>query len=402
MELHRDDNELIAELRALRPIPHPVFAAELDERAAAGFPRAGRWPSLAFDSDPNRLQAFSRALSRLQAVPRRRLLAPGGAVALAAIAVATAVVVTSEGGPTPTSPPRPQPMAAGTTQAAGQSGAGAEGSLLGLSRKAVPAGLQANPGSSGATAGHVAVAPSAVEPFASSGPGPYASHVAHRDVERTAQIALAARPADVRDDAAQVFEAVHAYHGIVLSSSVREGAPGEAGANFDLLIPSGRLADAMAALSAIAEVRSRHESTADVTAPAIALGERLRDARATISSLLAQLAGAETEAERAILEARLHGERQTEAVIKARLAALRRRTHLSGISLRIESGGDAGNAGSGWGFGSALGDAGRILSVAAGVTLIGLAVLAPLALILLLAWLAQRAWIRRSRQHALG
>lgn len=38
MEPLRDDL-LIADLQALRPTPRPQFAAELDERAAAGFPR---------------------------------------------------------------------------------------------------------------------------------------------------------------------------------------------------------------------------------------------------------------------------------------------------------------------------------------------------------------------------
>ena len=42
MEPYKDDNDLAAELRALRPEPRPEFAAELDERAAAGFPRRSR------------------------------------------------------------------------------------------------------------------------------------------------------------------------------------------------------------------------------------------------------------------------------------------------------------------------------------------------------------------------
>ena len=35
------------------------------------------------------------------------------------------------------------------------------------------------------------------------------------------------------------------------------------------------------------------------------------------------------------------------------------------------------------------------------MTLIGLAVLAPIALIALLGWAAQRAWVRRSRERVL-
>ena len=71
---------------------------------------------------------------------------------------------------------------------------------------------------------------------------------------------LGADPSQVPDDAAKVFEAVHTYNGIVLSSSVRGGSPGHAGAVFDLLIPSAKLGGALAALSEIGEVRSRQEA----------------------------------------------------------------------------------------------------------------------------------------------
>ena len=37
-KLLEDDTDLAAALRALRPTPRPEFAAELDARAAAGFP----------------------------------------------------------------------------------------------------------------------------------------------------------------------------------------------------------------------------------------------------------------------------------------------------------------------------------------------------------------------------
>jgi len=37
-----DDDTLFAELRELRPTPRPEFTAELDERAAAAFPRRDR------------------------------------------------------------------------------------------------------------------------------------------------------------------------------------------------------------------------------------------------------------------------------------------------------------------------------------------------------------------------
>src|SRR5690349_8653202 len=84
METPRDrDDRLAEDVRALRPTPHPQFAAELDERVAAGFPRRSRlrWPSF----------------NRLRAIPPRRLLIPAGGIAVLAIAVTTAVIVTNGG-----------------------------------------------------------------------------------------------------------------------------------------------------------------------------------------------------------------------------------------------------------------------------------------------------------------
>ena len=40
--------------------------------------------------------------------------------------------------------------------------------------------------------------------------------------------------------------------------------------------------------------------------------------------------------------------------------------------------------------------------IAAGVAIVSLAVVGPLALIALLAWLGRRAWVRRGRERALG
>ena len=81
---------------------------------------------------------------------------------------------------------------------------------------------------------------------------------------------------------------------------------------------------------------------------------------------------------------------------------LRRQTHLSSVFLRIETGGAAAEDGGSWGVGDGLDEAGHIIAVAAGVTVIALAILAPLALIVLLVWLARRAWVTRSRERALG
>ncbi len=400
MEPFRDDNDLAAELRALRPRPRPEFAAELDERAAAGFPRR----SARSDSP------LAGLFSRLRAMPPRRLALSGGAVALATIAAATIVVAATEPKTDPASLARlsPEkhfaspsgPMASGVgsgNHSSSKPSSGQESSSV-IYGTAVPS-AQGSLGSgvSGANAGGVASTES------SGGAGPYASNAGHRDIERSAEMVLGADPSKVNSDAAQVFDAIHAVNGIVLSSSVTGGVAGHAGARFELLIPAAKLGDALADFSAIDTVVSRHEATDDITAPTVRTSEHLRDSRATIDGLLVQLAGADSNEERAEVEVELSAERRHAAGLRSQATKLSRRANLSRVSLRIETGAAATSAdedGS-WGVGNALGDAGHILGIAAGVTIVGLAILAPLALIALLAWLANRARIRRGRERAL-
>ena len=131
--------------------------------------------------------------------------------------------------------------------------------------------------------------------------------------------------------------------------------------------------------------------------------ERLRDARAEVEGLLKQLADADTDEERAAVKAQLAFQRQRVAALRATRNALERRANLSRVSLAVVTG-DADELGSGddqWTLGDALDDAGRILGVAAGVTLIALAVLAPVALLFALALLGRRAWVRAGRERAL-
>jgi hypothetical protein len=409
VEPFRDDNYFAATLRSLRPMPRPTFAAELDERAAAGF---GGRPSLG-DSPLGHLVASLRAL------PPRRLVLSAGITALAAVVAATAVVSVSEPGSNSSSPAQLNALSGGVASslaAQPRAGAASGGSAASSSRAAHDGGEETGPtpyesavsGTAAAPAktsgGSGAIGTAKVE-TAPSSTGPYASRVAQRDVEHSAQVVLGADPADVRKDAARVFEAVHTYNGIVLSSSIRDGGEGEAEAQFELLIPGARLGDALAAFSGIAEVRSRHQSTDDITAPTVRIGERLQDSRAKIEGLLEQLAGADTDAERAATEAELRTERRHAASLRSQLMTLQRRANLSRVSLQIETGaGSSGSSGDGssWGVGDALGDAGHILAIAAGVIIVGLAVAVPLALIVLLAWLANRAWIRHRRERALG
>lgn len=370
MERSREYEDLAAALAMVRPAPRPDFAAGLDQRVEAGFPRQRR-----IGSSP-----FSGLATRLGRPSPRNLLFAGGTTALAAFVVATAIVASTDSDPGPVAvrsqhtatQPQSTEFSAKPPQVSGgpvRSSAGEGEALLDFSGPA-------------------------------SGTALVPAGAAHRDIERSAEIGLLADPGDVAEDSAKVFSAVHDANGIVLHSTTTQGRNG--GADFDLLIPSARLGDALAAFSAIDEVRTRHEATADITAPTVATGEQLRDSRAKIDGLLSQLAAAETESEASAIEAELRAERQRAARLGTRLARLHRRTDFSRVSVRIETGAAPGASGGAWGIDDALGDAAHILSVALGVTVIGLAALVPLALAVLLAVLAQRAWLRRARDRALA
>jgi hypothetical protein len=394
MEPPRDD-QLIADLGALRPIPRPQFAAELDERAAAGFPRPSRVSRVSFD--------------RLRAIRPRRLLIPVAGVALLAFVIATTVVSLNSSGSSSEEIARSVPPSHPETGARSFDGNGSyEASQHPRLRGAEPTAKanEAAAGEASSTQFKAEVPVIAGESAAAPLKGDFNAgfNPRHRSVERSAEIVLGAAPEDVADDAAEVFEAVHAHDGVVMRSSTQEGRAGEAGATFDLLIPSAKLGDALAAFSQIDAVRSRHEATADITAPTVSTGELLRESKARVDSLLGQLEEAETESEREAVETELRRERRHRAFLRSRLQHLHKRADLSRVLLRIETGAaeEPSSGGGTWGVGDALHDAGHVLTVAAAVTLIALAILGPIALIALLAWLTHRTWVRRERRRVLS
>jgi hypothetical protein len=383
MERSSDHGDLATALAETRPVPSEAFTQKLDKRVAAGFPRRSRRSGT----------PLSLIRDHLLVSGPGRLLFAGGGVALVAIAVATVIFAGGSGteqssrggllnevsrfsGSSESSESQSQPTeprAAGSGRAAPQYGS------------SIPQ--------------HESEAASRAAPTSSANGAAETSGRSHRDIERSAEIALLADPDDVADDSAAVFDAVHDARGIVLRSATTSGK--RAGARFDLLIPSAQLGDALAAFSAIDEVRTRHEATEDITSPTVNASEKLRDSRARIDGLLTQLARAETETEMNVIEAELARERRHATNLRAQLDKLEQRTDFSRVSVKIETGGSSTDSDGAWGIGDAFGDAGHILGIAAGVTLIGLAVLAPLALIALLAWLAHRTWVRTQRQRAL-
>lgn len=385
-----DDDTLLAELRAIRPTPRPEFTAELDERVAAGFPRRSDASATLFAALADRWRALT---------PRRRLI-PVLASAFAVLVVATVVVGIAGSGSNDLNTGSgngflSETSTFGDEEAAEEAGGGAEEAAESMVAPATPRHAEAESGAAGVEAAPAEKA--APKTFA---PG-------HRDIERSASVTLGTKPGEVSSAAGKVFEAVHAANGVVLHSKVQSGSAGATGAYFDLLIPSAKLDDTLAAFSQIAEVRERHDATNDITAPTVGAAEELRDSNASIEGLLKELGDAETEAERESVEARLREERNRHAAIRARLDRLDKRASMSEVTVRIVTDHGAGvtppGKGDGsWGVGDALHDAGHILAIAAGVALIGLAILGPIALIALVVWLANRFRLRLLRERTLS
>lgn len=376
--------ELAATLAEMRSTPAEEFAAELDARAAAGF-------------GGGRAGLPSRLAERFRARPRSRQLLPVAASALAAIVIATAVVSFDEegGGEGAATTALEEPATGGAAPA--QETVAPAAPAAGRSEGAVPLEEQLRSAAGDRAASGLGGVP------ARSPIGPFASGERRRFVERNAELILGTEAEQLRSVTDDVFAVIGRYDGIVLSSQIEDGPEGQAGAEFRLLVPSPRLGDALADLSQLAEVRSREETTRDITAPVVTVEERLQDARAEVQGLLKQLAEADTDEERAQVEAQLRFQRQRVAGLRFSLNRLERRANLSTVTLEIVTG-DAASFGEGddeWTIGDAIDDAGRILAVAAGVTLIGLAVIAPIALIGALALLGRRAWVRQGRERAL-
>jgi hypothetical protein len=187
--------------------------------------------------------------------------------------------------------------------------------------------------------------------------------------------------------------------GFVGTSSVTSGRE----ATFELRIPSDQLQRALRDLSRLAHVRERTQQTEDITSSVVSARDRLEDARAERASLLRRLSRADTDAESARLRARLHTVSRDIARYKAALSRVENRARFANVSVEVVADRSAAAAddGGAWTPGDALGDAGRILEVAAGVAVVTAAALLPIVLIAALAWLAGRRALRRRREAAL-
>lgn len=228
------------------------------------------------------------------------------------------------------------------------------------------------------------------------GSAPPGSKGGDRAIDRSTTLALRTGEDDFPDVSDGVIRTSDALGGVVQTSRVSE-RDGRGFASFDLRIPTAQLDDALAELSRLADVRSRTAQAEDITGLVVSAEDRRTDLRAERRSVLRAL-GRASGARAEDLRRRLRALRRQIAVVEADVRSLRRRADLARVQVTVESTGEAGA----WTPGDALRDAGRVLQVMAGVLVIALAVLVPLALLGGLALAATRVAQRRRREAALG
>jgi Domain of unknown function (DUF4349) len=351
------DEQIGAELRALRATPDPSFAATLDRRATAGFPAA-------------KAKASDRELSW-------RLLAPV-LTGLAAIAV-VAVVVANTGVKS-----------------------GSDSGTLGIESRTPPASTAVAPHAKAGLRAQQQIskgpAPQVLdgETGAPAGAAGSRPRIGHQQVqELSAALGLSTDAGQIQGAADGVVDVTNQYDGFVDSSDVHVGGS-NGHAFFQLRIPAAHLREALDDLSGLGRVVSRDEGSANVTGAYVDAGKAYRQARAKVDSLLAQLRNATDPAQAASIRQQLVPARQQLVAAREALRGLKGRVTYAPVTVQIRADGDGS-----WSIGDAAGDAGDILKAIAGGTLVTLAVLVPLTALLALGWLGGRELNRRRREAAL-
>ncbi|MEA2170143.1 MAG: hypothetical protein QOF76_3443 [Solirubrobacteraceae bacterium] len=384
-------DDLVAELMLERPQIDPVFARELDAKAAAGFPR--------------RRRRFS--------IPRPSLFV--GAPVLATALIAAVIVIGAGGGDSGTpahnagggssasqsvaAAPEPQVKADAATETSADSAAAAAPTAS-LGTTTTEVAPLARSDSSGGAASSPAL-PTTVAPPSD---GRLSKPTPNRVQEQSAAISLEAPADQVSSVGDQILQVTNQVGGFVESSSVRSTDGGDGGGTFSLRIPTDRLGDGLTRLSRLGHVTERTQGTQDITSLRNVARERVDELSALRTSLLKRLANADTDAETASLKAQLSDVNTQLGAARGDLAQVERRASFAQVSVTLSAKGKGSVVpvkDDKWGPKDALKDAGRVLETIASVLLVALSVLVPLALVIGVVVITRRYAGKRGRARAL-
>jgi hypothetical protein len=339
-------------IRDVRPEPHPGWAAKLDARVAARFPKptpAWKKPLIAF---------------------RANFMALSAVATVGCVLVALALV------------------------AAPNLGGGDDAETAGGASSAPAVAPEAAQDASGGAS--TADAPRAVDEAKTFSRD-------DRAVLSSATLTLSTTPDKVSTVSDRAIRVVDGLGGYVQTSRV-DANGNQANAMLVVKIPSEKLDTGIAQLSKLAHVKGRSQQEEDVTDQREVLEARVRDARADRDGLRIRLSKATTDAERSKLRAQLDRASRRVTQRQRALNELGQAVSFATVELTIDGdrrGGAAAPPEGRWTPGDALGDALRVLEVIAGVLVIALAVLLPIGLIAVLGLLGGRIVVRHRRERAL-
>jgi hypothetical protein len=243
--------------------------------------------------------------------------------------------------------------------------------------------------------------PESVTPAATAAPQAFQED---RAVKSNTMLTLATTPDRVQGITNRTITIVDSLGGFVQSSQIDQDGSRRAIATLSLRIPSAKLDDGLARISKLANVQSRSQQTEDLTDQREALEAAVRDARADREGLRNRLAKATTDKERSRLRALVNRSSRRVTQAQRQVNELGREVSYATVDLEIRGtrrSGEAAAPGDRWTPGDALGDSVRVLEVIAGVLMIVLAILLPIAAIGVLAAIAARLLTRRRRERAL-
>ena len=377
---YADIAEIALLLAADRPEVPPALAHSLDQKVERRFASLG--------------------LADKRPKPRRRWSGFWGvAGALGAGVAAIVAVALVAGGGGGASSASSSSASEGATTAASSAGSAA-------SAPAVRSPQHSSPAPSGSVSNSVSSSATSSTAATSSAPGqPLTPPTTGRKVVQGAQLNLTAAPTRIDDVAQEIYNIIGQANGVVENSSVTQGGPGGY-ANFQLSVPSGSLGQTMSQLSSLtyAQVASRTDSSQDITDQYGAATRALADARALRTSLLKQLAAATTTEEIDSLKAQINDAEASISSDQATVNRLNHRVNYSEVYVTVQARtapAPVSQGGGGFTVGKAAHDAGRVLTVAAGVALIALAAITPVALVVALLWWVGAMLKRRRREQAL-